>query len=90
MTTNDSTNCTSCIMEPKLHNAQVISRRSQLHNVHKDVDVERVASNKSKYCDPNHFNISYFRNPKAFSLFGFTFMQLITWTFALFTSYFVL
>ena len=27
--------------------------------------------NKSEYCNPNCFNISYFRNPKSFSLFHF-------------------
>jgi hypothetical protein len=68
-------NCTSRTMEPRLHNAQKISRRSQLRNAHKDVDVGRVAANKNDYnCNPNHFHISYFRNPKPFWLFGFTFM----------------
>jgi hypothetical protein len=48
-----------------------ISRRSQLHNAHIDVNVGRVAVNKSKSC--NHFDISLFRYLKSFSLFGFTF-----------------
>jgi hypothetical protein len=73
-------------MEPRLHNAQEISRHSQLHNAHKNVDVGRVVVNKSEYCIPNHFDISYFRNPNSFSLFGFAIMQLIIWTLALFTS----
>jgi hypothetical protein len=72
--TNDFTNCTSQTMEPRLHNAQEISRRSQLHNAHRDVNVRRVAVNKSKYFECNHFDISYFRNPIHFSLFGFTFL----------------
>ena len=53
-------------MEPRLHNAQEISRRSQLHNAHIGVDVGRVAANKNEYCNPNHLNISYFENPKPF------------------------
>ena len=32
MATNDSTNCTSRTMKPRLHNAQETLRRSQLHN----------------------------------------------------------
>ena len=47
--TNDSTNCTSCTMEPRLHYAQEISQRSQLRNAHRDVNVGKVAANKSKY-----------------------------------------
>ena len=78
MATNNSTNYTSRTMEPRPHNAQKILRRSKLRNAHRDVNVGRVATNKSKYCNPNHFNISYFRNPKPFSLVGFTFMQLIS------------
>ena len=39
-----------------------ISQRSQLHNAHRDLDVGRVATNKSIFCNPNHFDISYFRN----------------------------
>ena len=58
-------------MELGLHNAQEISWHSQLHHAHKDVDVGRMAANKSKYYNPNHFNISYFRNPKPFSHFWF-------------------
>ena len=73
--TNDSTNCTSHYYGTKA--TQEISQHSQLHNAQKDVDIERVAANKSKYFNPDHFNISYFRNSKPFSLFGFTFMQLI-------------
>ena len=73
-------------MESRLYNAQKISQRSQLHNAHRDVDVGRVVANKTKYCNPKHFDISYFRNPKPFLLFGFTFMQWITWTLALITS----
>jgi hypothetical protein len=73
-------------MELRLHNAQEISQRSQLHNAHRDVDVGRVVVNKSEYCNPNYFNISYFKNPKSFSLFGLTFIQLITWTLALINS----
>ena len=56
------------------------------YEMHKDVNVGRVAAKKNKYYNSNHSNISYFRNPKPFSLFGFTFMQLIIWTFALITS----
>jgi hypothetical protein len=59
ITTNDITNCTSCTMEPRLHNAQEISRHSQLHNAHKNVDVGRVVVNKSEYCNPNHFDIYF-------------------------------
>ena len=66
--------------------AQEILQRSQQSNGHKNVDVGRVVANKSEYCNPNHFNISYFNNLFSFSLFGFTFMQLITWTLALITS----
>ena len=55
--TKNFTNCTSCTMEPRLHNAQEISQHSQLHNAHIDVNVVRVATNKSEYCNPNHFNI---------------------------------
>ena len=66
MATNDSTNYTSRTMEPRPHNAQKILRRSKLRNAHRDVNVGRVATKKSKYCNPNHFNISYFRNPKPF------------------------
>jgi hypothetical protein len=84
--TKDSTNCTSHTMKPRLRNAQEISLRSQLRNAHNDVDVGRVVANKSEYCNPNHFHIPYLRNPKSFSLFGFTFMQLLTWTLALITS----
>ena len=69
MATNDSTNCTSRTMKPRLHNAQEISRQSQLHNAHIDVNVEKVAANKSKYCHPNYYDISYLRNPKPFSFF---------------------
>ena len=86
-TTNNPTNGTSRTMEPRLHDAQEISRRSQLHNPHRDVDVGRVAANKNKYCNPNHLNISSFKNHKPFILFGFTFMQLITWTIALITLF---
>ena len=71
---NDSTNYTSRTMEPRLHNAQEISRRSQLHNAHRDVDVRRVMANKNEYCNHNHFDIFYFRKPKPFSIFGFTIM----------------
>ena len=85
-TTNNSTNCTSRTIELRLQNAQEISRHSQLRNAHRGVDVGRVAVNKSEYCNLNHFNISYFKNPKPSSLFGFTFVQLITWTLALITS----
>ena len=46
-TTNDSTNCTSRNMEPMLHNAQEISRRSKLLVAHKDVDVGREVSKKT-------------------------------------------
>ena len=53
-------------MEPRLHNAEEISPRSHLCNTHKDVNVGRVAANKSEYYNPNHSNISYFRNPKPF------------------------
>jgi hypothetical protein len=42
-------------MEPRLDNAHEISRRPQLHNAHKYVDVGRVAVNKSEYSNPNHF-----------------------------------
>ena len=55
-----------------------ISRHSQLHNAHIGVDVGRMVVNQNEYCNPNHFDISYFKNPKSFSLFGFTFMQLTT------------
>ena len=65
-------------MELRPHNAQEVSRRSQLRNAHRDVDVGRGAANKSEYYNPTHFNISYFRKPKFFSIFDFTFMQLIT------------
>ena len=75
--TNESTNYTSHTMEPKLHNAQGISRGSQLHNAHRDVDVGRVAANKSDNCNPNHFNNSYFRNPKPYSFFGFTLYVIV-------------
>jgi hypothetical protein len=40
---------------------------------------------KGSVVTPNYFNISYFRNPKPFSLCGFAFMQLISWTLALIT-----
>ena len=73
-------------MEPRLTNVQEISRCSQLHNAYRDVNVGREAANKREYYNPNHFNISYFRNPRPYSLFGFAFMQLITWTLALITS----
>ena len=56
--TNDSTNCTSCTLEPRLHNAQEILWRSQLHNAHRDVDVGKVVANKSNYCNPVYFDIS--------------------------------
>ena len=55
-------------MERRLHNAQLISWRSQLCNAHKDVDLGRVAAHKNDRCNPNHFTISYFKNPKPFSL----------------------
>jgi hypothetical protein len=74
MATNDYTNYTSRTMEPRLHNAQEVSRHSQLRNVHKNVDVGRVTTNKSEYYKPNHFNISY-------SLFRFMCMQLITFNY---------
>ena len=48
MATNDSTHCTSRTMEPRLHNAQEISQRPQLHNAHKDVDVGRVAAKQKQ------------------------------------------
>jgi hypothetical protein len=38
----------------------------QLRNAHRDVDVGRVAANKSEYYNPTHFNISYIRNPIFF------------------------
>ena len=37
--------------KPRLHNAQEISRRSQLHNAHEDVDIGRIVANKSEYCN---------------------------------------
>jgi hypothetical protein len=73
-------------MEPRLHNAQKISSHSQPHMHTKNVNVGRMAANKSKYYNPNHFIISYFRNPKPFSLSGFTLEQLITWILALIIS----
>ena len=66
--TNNSTNYTSRTMEPRLHNGQEISRHFQLHNAHRDVDVGRVVANKSEFRNPNHFDISYLRNLKPFSL----------------------
>ena len=57
-------------MEPRLHNAQEILR-SQLHDAHNDVDVGIMAADKNKFCNTNHFNISYFRNPISFSLVDF-------------------
>jgi hypothetical protein len=44
-------------MEPRLHNTQEISQRHQLHNALGDIDVKRVASNNSEYCNPDHFDI---------------------------------
>ena len=72
-------------MEPRLHNAHEISRCSQLHNSHRDINVGRVAVNKNEYCNLNHYDIPKFRIPKPFSNFGFILMQLITWTLALIT-----
>ena len=68
---NDSTNRTSRTMKPRLHNVQETSQPYQLRNAHKDVHVGRVAVNKNEYCNPNHFNIPYFRNPKPFVTFQF-------------------
>ena len=82
--TNNSTKCTSHTMEPKLHNGQEFSQRSQIHNAYKDVDVGRVTSNKSEYWNPNHFNILCFRNNRF--TYSFIFRQLITWTLALIAS----
>ena len=87
MATKDSTNFTSRTIEPRLYKAQETSRRSQLHNAHKDVNVERVAVNKCEYSNPTYVDISYFRNPKHFSLFYFIFMQVINSSLALITSY---
>jgi len=84
--TKNSTNYTSYTMEPRLHNAQKISQHSQLHNAYRNVNVGRLATNKNKYYNPNHFDISYFRNPILFSLLGYTFLQLITWTLTTITS----
>ena len=53
-------------MEPRLHNAQKLSRRSQLRNAHKDVNVGRVVANKSEHCNPNHINTSYLETIKIF------------------------
>jgi hypothetical protein len=75
-------------MEPVLLNVYRISRHSQLCNAHTNVDVGRVAMNENEYRNPNHFNISYLRNPKPFVIFGFTFMQLITLTLILVASSF--
>ena len=61
-TKNDSTNCTSRTIGSRLHDAQESSQCFQLHNAHKDVDVGKEAANKIDYCNPNHFDISYFRN----------------------------
>ena len=36
-------------MEPRLHNAQEISRRSQLHNAHKDANVGIISSYRGKF-----------------------------------------
>ena len=44
-------------MKLRLRNAQEISQPSQLDNAH--INVGRVAANKSEYCNPKHFNVSY-------------------------------
>ena len=56
-------------MEPRLHNAQEISQRSQLRNAYRDVDVGRMIANKNEHSSLNHFDISYFRNLKPFHFF---------------------
>ena len=78
---NDPTNCTSHTMKPRLHNAKEISRRSQLCNAHKDVDVGRVAVNKSEYYNTNHFNISYL---ETLNPFHFLVSHLCNWLLGLF------
>ena len=83
--TNNSPNCTSHTLEARLHNAQ------EPHDVlnyvmHTEIlMLEESRQTKASIVTLTNFNISFFRNPEPFSLFGFIFTQLITWTLALIT-----
>ena len=71
MVGNDSTYCTSRSLEPRLHTMHKESpRRSQLHNAHKDVDVEIMAAYKCEYYNSNHIT---FLNLETYFLFTFRF-----------------